>query len=242
MWTTLVLIVGAIFIYILWYKVKFLEKKIEAGNEITRLHIDPKDEFWELPLIREAMGLKHGELERVDKEKFFKWRREHWKIFSQNFTFFWDKELIFSSNDYGAGFANFPYRTTNLYFKVLKDWIGAEDDVTIEFNIAIRYLDNILPKQKIPVYTGYLKKHKELELDRKKDEILILFNFPHAFINPVFCNTKNNQPIIAELEKRLELEPKNDNDNWGDFSNDFGEQDWFSLGSWHENKYFKFRY
>ncbi len=238
MWQTVVIIILCIVVYDLWQRVKGLQKYLESSKEITKFRIAPLGDFWDLPLIREAIGVPlHGELDKAQRAKLGEWAREHQKIFYQLYTFFPDKELLFSLNEWGGGFFEFPYKTTNIYSKELAT---TKDDHTIEFNIAIRWIKDIFPKQSVPVYVGYLKKSKFMGKD---DEIVTLFQMPHAFINPTFLRDKKSQPIIESLEKHLGLTKKDDNDTFGDFTNDFGEKDWFTgRGAWHETKYYEIHY
>ncbi len=238
MWETTAIVVGAIFIYLLWYKVKALQKYLEASKEITKFRIAPLGEFWDLPLIREAIGLPlNGELNKAQKEKRGEWAREQQKTLYQLYTFFPDKELLFSRNEWGGGFFEVPYKTTNIFSKELAT---TKEDFTIEFNISLRWMKDIFPKQSVPVYVGYLKKSKMFD---KNEEIVTLFQMPHAFINPTFLRDKKSPEIIDQLEKHLGLTKKEDKDTFGDFTNDFGEQDWFTGGgAWHETKYYEIHY
>lgn len=247
MWQTIIIIILAIVVYDLWYKVRALQKYLEASKEITRFRIQPKPDFWSLPIMREAMGFekdlihKSGkDFTKTERERLNKWIRENQKAFYQVFTFFPDKELIFSSNEWGAGFARFPYKTDDIFNKELAT---TKDDYEITFHITVRWLKDLpeFPKQNIPVYVGYLKKKKTFSGD-KDTEMVTLFELPHAFINPNFFATKNSKEMTEKLEKHFKLEPKNDDASWGDYTNDFGEQDWFSMGHWHETPYFEIHY
>src|SRR4051812_18759533 len=121
MWTFPAAILALITVYILYKRINYLEKIIESGKEIRRLHIRPTEDFWQLPLIREAINLPtHGDLSKADHLKFAHWELEHRKVFNQSFTFFWDTELIFSSNDFGAAFMELPHQNQLLYSKELK--------------------------------------------------------------------------------------------------------------------------
>jgi hypothetical protein len=165
-----------------------------------------------------------------------KWINDHQEIFYQTITFFWDKYLIFLNNDYGAHFVRIPYKTREIYHKEL---LTTNDDGVIEFNITFRYMNDVIAGQKVPVYTGYIKKSKSLKRDNK---VGILFNFPHEFINPFFINDKKNDGMITRLETELGLERKDD-DRFGDFTNDFGEKDFFTgSGGYHKNKFFELGY
>ncbi|GEM_PF-5448503 len=246
MWTWIALIVTAYFVYVLWYKVKALQKYIEDSKEITKFRIAPKADFWDLPLIREAVGIDEDDwykprekLTDKQKEKLGEWARKHQKTLYQMYTFFPDKELLFSSQEWGSGFFEFPYRTENIYSNELAT---TKDDYTIEFNIAVRWVKDVFPKQSVPIYVGYLKKHKMF--DKKDPEMITLFQMPHAFINPSFIRSKDSNVIIEKLEKHFGLEKTKERDNaFGDFINDFGEQDWFNYhGATHETKYYEIAY
>jgi len=116
----------------------------------------------------------------------------------------------------------------------------AKDNYTIDFIIVFLYLDTITTGKKVPVYTGYLKKSNILDL-KNNEQILILFNFPHAFIDQAFLRDKISQILISQLEKSFGLEHKEDY-SFGDFKNDFGEKDFFIGHDRHENEFFEFRY
>jgi hypothetical protein len=54
---TIGFIIVVVFIFYLWEKINTLQKHYEISNEITRLRIRPKNELFDLPLLREAMEL-----------------------------------------------------------------------------------------------------------------------------------------------------------------------------------------
>lgn len=242
MWQTIIIISLGIFVYDLWCKVRALKNTQELGKQWTRFGIMPLGAFWDLRFVREAIGLpldrqlKKDELKKLGMFGEFS-KTEH-KTLYQTYTFFPDKETLFSLTEWGGGFMSFPYKNTNLFYKVIGT---TKDDYEISFNIAVRWYKDLpeFPKQHMPVYVGYLKKTK---IGSKDDEMVILFELPHAFINPIFYRAKGSEEIIKRLEKRFGLEPKNDNDSFGDYTDDFGETAWFNEGHWHESKYYKIYY
>lgn len=236
-WT--VIIIFGFIIYSLYSKIKFLEKKSgELGT--AKLVIRARNDLYDLPVIKELAGLdkkyhdtKFEDLPKAEKEKLRKCLKTLLGKLWISMRFFYDKNLIYIKQKDNSGFVDFPTANESIVYETLSD---VEDDLEINFIIKYRVLKDIVPDRHLAVYTGYIKKEKSGERDSK--EIIELFDFPDYFINPEnYEMWKRHPELVKELEKKFELEHKEDRD-FGDFKGDFGETEYFlGRGTWWESKY-----
>jgi hypothetical protein len=249
------IVIFVLFVCLFYYIYKLRKDLLWWLGEGSTAHFSlyAQNSIYDRPLIRKLLGIsekyndkKFSELPEAEQKKVGKFARSEGKNLHPGFLFFYDKDLVFESIERKGYFSAIPHGIEDYLF--IRDFHDEDYKQEVNFIISKRWVENVIPGQKIPVYTGYLK-DGEIDFNSKKkwtEKVDILFDFPVALTLPLprseILNSKLEKERSArkDLAKKFGLDYKEGELNIDGFEGNLGSWQNPSTPGCYVSKYFEF--